>query len=164
MIKRLMKLELILSSLLIFIPFILFLIDGELRSSISDYAYMSDNHFFVVLLTVAGAMFINNGSLWNRQFYNIILGVALIGVACTPHEDIPIPHYIFASIFFVGSLIIMVLNGSLTRILFSVLIAIGMLGHFVFGLYSLLWAEWIGMLPITVHFILKSCHKNSLNL
>ena len=164
LVKRLMKLELILSSFLVFIPLILRLIDGRFRDSISNYAYMELNYFFVALLTVAGMMFIHNGSIWNRQFYNIILGASLIGVALTPHLDVPIFHYIFASIFFVGSMAVMVISGGLARILFAILIAVGLAGHFVFGLYSLLFAEWIGMLPITVHFILKSCHKNSLNL
>ena len=159
MIKRLIKLEMILSSLLFFIPLILFLIDGELRPSISNYAYMDDNHFFVALLVVAGSMFITNGSLWNRQFYNIILGVALVGVACTPHLDIPVWHYIFASVFFVGSLSIMIINRSFTRLVMAILIVVGMSGHFLFGFYSLLWAEWIGILPITVHFTLKSLSK-----
>ena len=97
--KRLTKLEIILSTLLLFIPLILILATGEIRPSISNYAYSNLNYLFATLLTLAGTMFIFNGSAYNSRWYNIVLGCSLIGVVLTPHLHLPILHYVFASIF-----------------------------------------------------------------
>lgn len=161
--KRLTKLEIILSTLLLFIPLILILATGEIRPSISNYAYSNLNYLFATLLTIAGTMFIFNGTAYNTRWYNIALGLSLIGIALTPHYDFPILHYTFAAIFFLGSMAVMVLFSSKEqlrlKIYFSAIVFLALLGHFIFKTYSLFWAEWIGMLPITIHYLGESTGK-----
>ena len=161
--KRIIKLELILATLLLFIPLILILATGELRSSISNYAYSDLSYLFVTLLTVAGTMFIFNGTAYNSRWYNIILGCSLIGVGLTPHLDYTFIHYLFASIFFLGSVAVMIGFSSVKqrplKVYFGSIIILGLVGHFVFQFYSLLWAEWIGMLPICIHYMGESTGK-----
>ena len=161
--KRLTKLHVILAIILLFTPLVLILATGEVRSSISNYAYSSMNHLFATLLTIAGTMFIFNGTAYNTRWYNIVLGLSLIGVALTPHYDFPILHYTFAVIFFLGSVVVMIAFSSKAqqplKVYFGSLIIIGLLGHFWLNWYSLFWAEWIGMLPITIHYLGESTGK-----
>ena len=161
--KRLTKLHVILAIILLFTPLVLILATGEVRSSISNYAYSSMNHLFATLLTIAGTMFIFNGTAYNTRWYNIVLGLSLIGVALTPHYDFPILHYTFAVIFFLGSVVVMIVFSSKEqkplKVYFGSLIIIGLLGHFWCNFYSLFWAEWIGMLPITIHYLGESTGK-----
>lgn len=163
MIKRITKLDVILSVLLLFVPLILIILNREIRTSISDYAYSKYNYVFVMLLTVAGMMFIFNGSSYKEKWYNIILGLSLIGVAITPHKDFSILHYIFASIFFIGSVFTMVWYSSQKQRWFKIIagniVLSALLIHFIFKSYTLFYAEWIGILPITIHFIGESIGK-----
>ena len=155
--ERLTKLNVILSILLLFIPLILILVEGNIRESISDYAYSPFNYIFTSLLTVAGVMFIFNGTAYNKKWYNIVLGVSLIGVSVTPHLDYTIFHYLFASIFFMGSVAVMIIFSSRSQRRFKLFtglfIVVTMLLHFKYNLYSLLYAEWIAILPICIHYI-----------
>lgn len=161
--KRLTKLHVILAITLLFTPLVLIITTGEVRSSISNYAYSSMNHLFATLLTIAGTMFIFNGTAYNSRWYNIALGLSLIGVALTPHYDFPILHYTFAAIFFLGSMAVMVLFSSKEqlklKIYFSAIVFLALLGHFIFKTYSLFWAEWIGILPICIHYLGESTGK-----
>jgi hypothetical protein len=146
-----------------FLPLILILIDGGVRPSISDYYYMDSNHWFVSLLTIASMIFANSGVVDNKKSYNIVLGVLLWVVAVTPYRTISIMHTLSAGIFFFGSVYVMIRysNKAQRKYMWMIgsLIIFGMLGHFLFKLYSLFWAEWIGLLPISVHFIGESLGK-----
>ena len=161
--KRLTKLHVILAITLLFTPLVLIITTGEVRSSISNYAYSSMNHLFSALLTIAGTMFIFNGTAYNSRWYNIALGLSLIGVALTPHYDFPIIHYLFAAIFFLGSIFVMIGYTSKEqlnlKIQFASIIILALVIHFAFNLYSLFWAEWIGILPICVHYLGESTGK-----
>lgn len=161
--KRLTKLEVILSTLLFFIPLILVAFTQELRPSISDYAYSNLNYLFASLLSVAGTMFIFNGTAYNSRWYNIVLGCSLIGVVLTPHLQLPVFHYCFASTFFLGSIFCMIFFSSTSqrnlKLIAGAIIFFGLLGHFWFNWYSLFWAEWIGILPICIHYIGESLGK-----
>lgn len=158
--NRLMNLEILLSILLIFTPAILIFFDGSIRISISNYAYSDKNEWFVFLITLAASMFIYNGTTWKTKWYNIFLGMSLAGVALTPHLQFEILHLIFAIIFFAGSVFVMIYFSSkkqrLAKIICGVFILFGIAGYYVFDWYSLFWAEWIGMLPICIHFIGES--------
>lgn len=158
--KAIKFLEISLAFLLMFIPLILKQIDGFWRDSISNYAYSNKNYVFVLLLTLAGSLFIYNGIGYKRHWYNIVLGASLLGVALTPHLDVPLLHYAFASIFFIGSIISIGLSSNKWlrnfKYLVSAIIILGLMLHFVFNLFSLLFAEWIGIIPISFHFIIKS--------
>lgn len=158
--KRLMNLEILLSVLLVFTPAILIWLDGSIRRSISNYAYSFNSEWFVFLITLAASMFIYNGTAWKTKWYNIILGISLAGVALTPHLQFKTLHLIFAAIFFAGSVFVMIYFSSkkqrLVKIICGVFLVLGILGHYKFEWYSLFWAEWIGILPICIHFIAES--------
>ncbi|WP_146191805.1 DUF7103 family protein [Algibacter marinivivus] len=161
--KRLMTLEISLSILLILTPAILIWLDGSIRSSISNYAYSDRSEWFVFLITLAASMFIYNGTAWKTKWYNIILGITLVGVVLTPHLEFEIIHLIFAILFFAGSVFVMIYFSSkkqrLAKIICGVFILFGIASYYLFEWYSLFWAEWIGMLPICVHFIGESLGK-----
>ncbi|MDC6387915.1 hypothetical protein PP182_04445 [Maribacter sp. PR1] len=158
-----------------------------LRDSISNYVFMERSYWFGSLLTLAGALFIFNGAqhLGVQQFaqiskaesrfgkgYNIIFGLALFGVLFFDHENYTILHYVFAIIFFVGCALAMIVTretplntwgdvlGTLT------LLSLGV--HFLLEYviwkndnpFSLLWAEWAGLLLIAVYFIAESMHRD----
>ena len=147
---------------LLFIPLILILATGEVRPSISNYAYSSQSNLFVALLSIAGMMFIYNYMSNNKHWYNIIIGFSLIGVALTPHIDQPIPHYTFASLFFGTSILSIGLSSSifLRKLKWYVaLISIIGLALVPFKIYSLFIGEWIAMMPISFHFFVKSLKK-----
>jgi len=146
--------------LLFLMPLILWMIDGQIRISISNYAYMENNEWYIALMTMAGAVFIMDGSIWNRRWYNIILGCSLIGIATTPHLDGPITtalHYIFAAIFFAGSVTSMIVFSSKEqrslKIFLAMAVAVAMSLNAIIPNNGLFWAEWIGMIPICFHFM-----------
>lgn len=155
-IKKLLNISFV---VLLFLPILLILFDGEVRTSISNYAYSQYSYVFVSLLTFAGAILIVDGCkddlIVRNKWYSIILGLSLIGVAITPHKDYSIIHYSFASIFFLGSLFAMVLFSSpkqrIFKIFLALVITISMFGHFFFNWYSLFYAEWIGIIPIIIN-------------
>lgn len=165
--KRLAKLETILAVLLLFIPLILSVLDKGTRPSISNFAYSQYNYVFASLLSLAGSLFLFNGTAYNKKWYNIILGLSLYGVVFTPHLDYPLWHYSFASIFFVGSYVVVLLSGikqpNKLYLFISAIIPLALLGHFLNNWYSLFIAEAIAMSPISFHFIMKSIKsKNTL--
>jgi hypothetical protein len=95
------------------------------------------------------------------RWYNIVLGLALLGVAVFPHEDYFFWHYLFAIIFFVGSaLVIAIFNEKRHRkisIVIAILSVIALAAHFVFPQWiSLLGAEWVSLCVIGTHYILES--------
>lgn len=160
--NRLKRIEVTLSLLLLFIPLLLIVITGEQRSSISDYVYSGNGMLFAILLSIAAVMFLYNGWL-SKKWYNIVLGLSLIGVIATPHLNYPIIHYVFAGLFFLGSIVVMILFSSghqrKYKIIAGMIIVLGLIGHFFLNIYSLLYGEWIGMLPICIHFIGESLNK-----
>jgi hypothetical membrane protein len=152
---------------LLFLPALLIYVDGSVRTSISNYAYSHYNYVFVALLTFAGAMLVVDGckddTITRNKWYSIVLGLSLIGVAVSPHKDYTVIHYSFAAIFFLGSLVAMVLFSSpkqrFLKMIFALIILVSMIGHFAFNWYSLLIAEWIGMLPIIINFTGENNNK-----
>ena len=45
------------------------------------------------------------------------------------------------------------------NILTGVFVVLGMFGHYFFNFYSLFWAEWLGMVPISGHYIFEALNK-----
>ena len=141
------------------IPVVLYMVnDFKLEKSISEFA----NHIpltFGFLLTLSGAVFFYDGYVDRKRWFNTIIGIGLFGVVLFLNTDCPILHYSFATVFFLGSIFNMVRYSSKEQRLFKIFIGIfiilGMLGHYILGYYSLFWAEWLGMLPISVHYVLE---------
>ena len=147
---------------LLFIPLILIVATGEIRPSISNYAYSSQSNLFVALLSIASTMFWYNYASNNKHWYNIIIGLSLFCVALTPHLDYPILHYISAGNFFFISVLSIGLSSSifLRKLKWYVaLISIIGLALVPFKIYSLFIGEWIAMMPISFHFFVKSLKK-----
>ena len=160
---RLKKLELIKAIVLFFLPIILIIVNKEMRPSISDYAYSVHNGVFYTLMSLSGTLYIYNGVINRSKWYNIVLGLALIGIGLTPHLDYPFWHYLFACVYFTGSIIVIPIFTSnkqrKLKLILSLLITISLLGFVVFDWYSLFIAEWLALTVICFHFIGESIGK-----
>ncbi len=162
----------------ILIPLILWLTDGLLphafRSSISMYVYMNESYVFGMLLSIAAMLFIFNGAIyfkseqymhisWHGQWYNVVLGLSLLGVICFPCKEYPIPHYTFAIVFFLGNALVTAFfykdNDKTLSIILAILTIASMPFAF-FGVISLLVAEWISLVVISIHFILSTVNMD----
>ena len=144
------------------IPVILMLVNGGILKSISAYAnYIPMT--FALTLSLAGALFMYDGFVERSRWYNMLLALGLFGIVLFNHLSFPVIHYIFASAFFLGSLFCMIYFSSKKerwfKVIFSIFVLFGMLGCFAFNWYSIFWAEWIGMVPISTHFILEATGK-----
>ena len=144
------------------------------RESISDYVYSSQSYLFGMLLCVAAMLFIFNGVLYfksqdtlrlnsNGKWYNVILGLALLGVICTPHRNAIIPHYCFAVIFFLGNALVIGLfhtrEDRIKSIVIAVLTFILICLSIFIPTITLLWSEWLSLSVIGIHLILESRSK-----
>lgn len=160
--KYFTNLKIIQAVVFLTIPLILYLVNGSLLKSISAYAYYTPMTF-ALSLTLAGALFLYDGWVDRRRWYNIGIGISLFGVVLFPHIDYFIIHYIFATLFFISSVFTMIYFSSgrerFIKIIVGSLILFGMCGCFIFNWYSIFWGEWIGMIPISIHFILESLEK-----
>jgi len=144
------------------IPLILWAVNGEILDSVSAYAYHTPM-VFALSLTLAGALFVYDGYLERKRWVNIFIGVSLFGVVLFKHLDYPLIHYTCAAIFFLGSLASMVIFSSNKERIFKGMVVVatlfGLSGCFIFEWYSIFWAEWIGMFPISIHFVLEALDK-----
>ena len=180
------KLERFIAAVLIFTPAILYWADlgcrDTFRDSISNYYFMWAGHWFGSLLTLAAALFIYNGAqymslskLGGSRFgkgYNIIFGLALLGVLFFDHINYKLVHYIFACIFFVGCALAMILTtdteintlGNVLGVLTLVVLGVHFLLEYVVwkdhNPFTLLWAEWIGLILIAIYFIAESHQRD----
>ena len=163
MLKYFTKLKIIQAIAFLAIPLVLLTAnEGEILGSISAYANYTPM-LFASLLSLAAALFIYDGYVIKERKYNLYIGFALLGVVWFEHTTYFFTHYVFATTFFIGSLFNMVFFSSgkerFLKILVAILVLFGMSGCFIFGWYSIFWAEWIGMVPISVHFILEALGK-----
>jgi hypothetical membrane protein len=144
------------------------------RESISDYVYSTTGYLFGMLLCVAAMLFLFNGVLYFKnqdtltlssrgKWYNVILGLALLGVVCTPHRNATIPHYFFAAIFFLGNAVIIgIFHTSKERIksIVMAILTVVLIGlSFFIDSITLLWSEWLSLSVIGIHLILESRSK-----
>ncbi|MET1260225.1 hypothetical protein ABV409_12825 [Flagellimonas sp. DF-77] len=159
----------------------------EFRDSISNYFFMQDSYWFGSLLTLAAALFIYNGvqhisyqkdvelaSVENRfgRGYNVIFGLALFGVLFFNHIDYVWLHYFFAIAFFGGCALAMLLTkktglkriGDVLGLLTLVVLGVHfLLEYFLMkgaNPFTLLWAEWVGLIFIAIYFVLESFERN----
>jgi len=158
----------------ILIPLILWLADGGIhhafRPSISNYVYMDYSYVFGMLLCIAAMLFIFNGAVyykseqhmhisWHGQWYNVVLGLSLLGVICFPHEEFHIPHYIFAGIFFLGNAVVtgtFYKDKDKKKSIIMAILTVATLPLAFTNVITLLTAEWISLFVIGVHFVLSS--------
>jgi len=158
---RFAKLERVLAAFCLLIPaFLIIFDDGPIRDSISAYYDMEQNQIFYFPLTVASMLFVVNGVVKEKHVYNTVLGVMLAGVILFNHDDFSTVHYFFALVFFAGNAVVIVVFSSKKerwfKILLVTVIALSMLGYFLFGWLTLFWMEWLSFGIIAFHYILES--------
>jgi hypothetical protein len=140
------------------------------RPSISNYVYMDKSYLFGLLLCIASMLFIYNGIVYFKneinfslgkhgKWYNVVLGFSLMGVILFPHLQYPIPHYTFAIIFFVGNAFVTGFfhfkNNRIPSIILAIL-TVAVFALSIFDIVSLLWAEWLSLTVIAIHFALEA--------
>jgi len=160
--KLFTKIQVIQAIAFLLIPFVFWAVHGELLKSVSAYAYYTPMTF-AFSLTLAGSLFVNDGIITKSRWYNYIIGFSLFGVILFPCLDFPIIHYVFAGLFFLGSLFNMIFFSSdkerLIKTGVAVLVLFGLCGCFLLNWYSIFWAELIGMIPISIHYVLEALNK-----
>ena len=169
--------ERIIASVCILIPVILKLYDkscSHFRYSISKYAYMTNSYIYGMLLCMAAMLFIFNGAIYfksevhllldkNGKWYNVGLGVSLIGVILFPPLKYHLIHLIFGTIFFIGNAFVIGFFQKKNRIVgitLAVLTVVAFILSLATCLFTLLWAEWISLATIGTHFFLEA--KNAI--
>lgn len=154
------KLERILAFVCITTPIWLILGDnGSVRGSISAYYNMEKSVLFYVPLSVAFMLFLVNGVIKEKHWYNTALGVALAGLVLFNHIDYEVIHFLCAFVFFLGNAAVIVIFTPKDERWFKIsLVAIIVAALAVWGLkiISLFWAEWISLAIIGLHYILES--------
>ena len=105
-------------------------------------------------------LFIVNGLVKHRRWYNAVLGFTLIGLLVFNCDDAEWLHYSFAAVFFVGNVAVMLIYSSKKQrwfkgVMVSV-IGLAMAGYFLIDWFSLFWAEWISLLIVALHYVLES--------
>jgi hypothetical protein len=166
--------EIMIAVVCIAMPGLLWLADNPLAKPlicISEYAYMPMSYFYGMLLTVPAMLFIFNGAVYFRneanlnlskagKWYNIILGVSLLGVILTPYHQYFWPHLILASIFFGGNAVVIAVfhqpKYRTVSIILALLTVVTLALNQIFNEISLFWAEWASLAVIGIHFILEA--------
>lgn len=166
------------------------------RPSISQYVDMQKSHVFGMVLAIAAMLFIFNGAVYyhyldshskdshkkphglpislHGQWYNVVLGLSLIGVISFSCMDYMTTHCIFAAIFFFGNALVTGFFCRSEHKTISVIMAIvtaaslliGIILHIKFNTTNgtnnypfLLVGEWISLTVISVHFTLSTIGK-----
>ncbi len=162
----------------IFIPLILWMTDGAMPHpflpSISKYVYMDHSYVFGMLLSIAAMLFIFNGAVYFKneqymhiskhgQWYNVVLGLSMIGVICFPCNDYKILHAVFAVIFFGGNAFVTFKFRKDKDKTISTILAFLTVASFLLCIINknyLLVAEWISLTVISIHFILSTINMD----
>ncbi len=162
------------AGLCIAIPVFLRLADGGYpgwRPSISDYVSMNRSYIFGMLLCMAAMLFIYNGAVYFRnetsfglkragKWYNVILGLCLLGIILLPNYEYATVHYFFSGIFFGGNAVVIGLfhneKDRVISIVLAVLTVAALVLHYTVHWPSLLFAEWFSLAVIAAHFIMQS--------
>jgi hypothetical protein len=142
------------------------------RLSMSDYVYSSRSYLFGVLYCMAAMLFIFNGVVYikrrnilqvrnNGHWYNIWIGIFLLGVSLCPDQDNKLWHILFSILFFAGNIMVLlfIANPGETRkskivrfAMAAVVVLVLILWKFDF--LTLLGAEWFSLIVIATHLIL----------
>ena len=163
LIKRYKKFTIIALLPLVLLPLLLKFSVGYYADSISAFFYTSAKVDFIILLTVSAMMYIVDGVVSNK-WYQILNGLALLGVAKFGHIDYNILHYVCASYFFIGNAFAIAFYSSTCQRWFKIL------GVFVFvvlpfflnlqcNIITTLYAEWIALIFFIAHHIAEVNNK-----
>jgi hypothetical protein len=158
---HLVKLEVIVTTVCFFVPLILLYGDDWIvREHISAYYAMTEAQYFYFPLTVAAMLFVVNGVVKEKHWYNVGLGLALAGVVFFNHSDHSVIHNVSAGAFFIGNGVVFATFTPKKELWFKLILSftmlVGLAGHFVFDWYSLFVAETLSLWVIAFHFILEA--------
>lgn len=121
---------------------------------------MEKAQYFYFPLTVAAMLFVVNGVVKEKHWYNVGLGAALAGVVLFNHIDHSLVHNVSAGAFFLGNALVFVIFTPKKELWFKVFLSavliVGLAGHFLFGWYSLFFAESVSLWVIALHFVLEA--------
>jgi len=153
------------------------------RLSVSDYAYSSKSYLFGMLYCMAAMLYIYNGLVYLKQrntlnvqkkghWYNVIIGLCLIGVILNPQSNHAFLHNLFSILFFIGNVCVMLFFPKehetaafkVTRIAMALITIVALLGALVLCLYTILWAEWISLTIIASYLIMVATSTKKLNI
>ena len=162
--RRFAWLEEVLGALLILTPAVLIWVDSgpdEVRDSISAYYNVGTPQAFYVPLTVGAMLFFANGIVRRAHVYNMLLGLALLGVILFDHEGATSTlHTIFAVAFFGGNVVVMAFFSTRKSRRLKIAFAVGILVTLALWKFAhwftLFWAEWVSLAVIAIHFVLDS--------
>jgi hypothetical protein len=161
---RFATVERALAVLCITIPLWLVLFDEEqdaIRGSVSSYYDMTPPQAYYFPLTVAAMLFMFNGIVKTRRFYNVVLGVCLSGVVLFNMDGATaVPHYMFAVGFFgLNAIVILWFSNDVSVTLRNVLIVVllaALLAWIFIDAFTTFWAETVSLIAIAAHFVLDS--------
>lgn len=153
-----------LAGLCITIPLWLVLFDEEqdsIRGSISSYFDMTPPQAYYFPLTVAAMLFVFNGIVKTRRFYNVVLGVCLSGVVLFNMDGATaLPHYVFAVGFFgLNAIVILWFSNDVSVTLRNLLIVVllaALVAWVFIDAFTTFWAETVSLVAIAAHFVLDS--------
>jgi len=159
------------------------------RFSISNYARSSRSYLFGLLYCLAAVLFLLNGVVYYKNknedkeslnldkrghWYNLAIGLSLLGVVFSPQCELPIPHNIFTGLFFAGNLyaLFFASNPNESRVykiirkvmavLILIAVAIAVILIYIPGddKFTVLYAEWISLTFIGIHLIMTILATN----
>lgn len=162
--RRFATVERALALLCVTIPAWLILFDEgpeSVRGSVSAYFDMTPPQAYYFPLTVASMMFLFNGIVKTRRFYNVVLGLLLAGVVLFNLEGATrAPHYIFAIGFFGLNVAVILWFSQDVEPWLRTALAVVILGAVVcwavFPWFTTFYAEWVSLIAIAIHFVFDS--------
>jgi hypothetical membrane protein len=142
------------------------------RDSVSDYVNGSRSYVFGILYAMASFLFIFNGVVYlrsrkdlqlhlNGHWFNVYIGLSLLGVALFPDGVNHYLHLAFSVLFFLGNILALIFivnpgetpGSKILRIAMAVAVLLS-LAIWKCNWISLLWAEWFSLVMIAIHLIL----------
>lgn len=156
--KRLIKVELILSILFLLTPILLFQIQGGILPSISDFAYSDTKLSYIILLNLCGFFYIIDGLNSRLRRYNILLGICLMCVTVFQPIEHRWVHNVVAIIFFLGNSFIVTYHSdviSRQMKLSIILIIIVTLSLHFFNYINLFTTESVGLFIVSFFMFMR---------
>jgi len=148
---------------------------GGFRTSISHYARSTNSYLYGMLYCMAALLFIYNGVInWKKRacrdlhpggvWYNIAIGLCLLGVILNPLNEREYSHVVFALLFFLGNILVIVFVpnrlerklGWPARTIIAIVVIALLVLLIKLRLLTILWAEWIAVTVISIHLILAA--------
>tara|TARA_R110002050_G_scaffold34397_8_gene86832 strand:+ start:4364 stop:4870 length:507 start_codon:yes stop_codon:yes gene_type:complete len=157
-IKSVIKVELFLSITLFILPVFLPVITGEFLDSVSKYIYSEACWFYIVTLSFISIFFILDGIIDKNRRFNIILGISMLGVVIFPVKEGEYIHDVFAILFFLENLFILIYFSKVfskqTKISIFIIVLTTLTLLFL-NVITLFLAESIGLFCVSIFFFIR---------